>query len=225
MPTPMLFVPPLAPIRLPESGELVLGRSGSCEVRLHDVDTSRQHAKIECSPSGFVLRDLGSTNGTFVNGERIEEHALESGDRIQVGANAIVFCQVDGGVQPSDDAFSDGNAQTVFIERPALNDAFQGDLAQIPPFAVIQILEMGRNTGMLKIDSDAAPGTLWFLNGEPIHAETKDQVGFDAALAVIVAKTGRFSFEPAEGGPEPTIDATVTQLLLEASQRLDEGRL
>ena len=182
MSTPMLFVPPLAPIRLPESGELVLGRSGSCEVRLHDVDTSRQHAKIECSPSGFVVRDLGSTNGPFVNGEQVEERALESGDRIQVGANTMVFCQVDNGLQPNDDAFSGGDeAKTVFIERPALNEAFQGDLAQIPPFAVIQILEMGRNTGALKIDSDTAPGPLWFLNGEPVHAETKDQVGFDAA--------------------------------------------
>jgi len=225
MSTPMLFAPPLAPIRLPDSGELVLGRSGSCEVRLHDVDTSRRHAKIECSPSGFVVRDLDSTNGTFVNGEQIEERALESGDRIQVGANTIVFCQVDNGLQPSGDAFSGGEAQTVFIERPVLDEAFQGDLAQIPPFAVIQILEMGRNTGVLKIDSDTAPGTLWFLNGEPVHAETKDQVGFDAALSVIVAKAGRFSFEPSADGPEPTIEATVTQLLLEASRRLDENRL
>jgi len=220
----MLFVPPLPPFALPAQGTVVLGRSSSCELRLHDVDTSRQHAEIVCDAKGGVLRDLSSTNGTFVNGERIDSHRLVPGDRIQIGANAIAFVMLEGGLDGASE-LSESHAKTVIVERPALGEAFQGNLAEIPPFAVVQILEMGRNTGVLKIDSDRSPGCLWFERGDPIHAKTKDQVGFDAALSLVHAKSGRFSFEPAAEVPERTIQASVTQLLLEASRQMDEGLL
>ena len=50
--TAMLFAPPQPPISLPREGEVVLGRSRECGVRLPDVDTSRRHAKI--APLGFI---------------------------------------------------------------------------------------------------------------------------------------------------------------------------
>jgi pSer/pThr/pTyr-binding forkhead associated (FHA) protein len=221
----MLFIPPLAPFALPSEGEVTLGRSSSCELRLHDVDTSRRHAVIVCATAGCRIRDLASTNGTFVNGERIDERDLEPGDRIQVGANTLTFCRVDSAVSSRGGPFSAGDDKTVLVERPLAGEAFQGNLAEIPPFAVLQILEMGRKTGVLKIDADTDPGTLWLSRGDPVHAETKGQVGFDAALRLVCAKSGRFAFEPAEETPEATIKATVTELLLEAARQLDEGRL
>jgi hypothetical protein len=66
---------------------------------------------------------------------------------------------------------------------------------------------------------------LWLQRGDPIHAETKGQVGFDAAMRLVCAKCGRFTFEPLEETPEATIEANVTELLLEAARQLDEGRL
>ena len=108
---------------------------------------------------------------------------------------------------------------------PVPSEAFRGDLSEIPPFAVLQIMEMGRKTGVLKIEADTNPGSLWLRHGNPIHAETKGQVGFDAALRLVCAKRGRFAFEPTEETPEATITATVTELLLEAARQLDEGRL
>ena len=126
--------------------------------------------------------------------------------------------QVQGG--PGGDR---GEAKTILIERPALSEAFKGDLAEIPPFAMLQILEMGRKTGLVHIDSDGETGRLWLANGTPIHAETKNQSGFDAALAIINAQTGRFSFEPLSETPDATIEASVTELLLEASRLHDEN--
>ena len=81
--TALLFVPPLPPVQLPAHGTLVVGRSGGCDLRLADADTSRRHAKIVCEDERIVLHDLASTNGTFVNGQKVEEHTLEPGDRIQ----------------------------------------------------------------------------------------------------------------------------------------------
>ncbi|HKA16529.1 MAG TPA: DUF4388 domain-containing protein [Myxococcota bacterium] len=214
----MLFAPPQPPVSLPREGEVVLGRSRECEVRLPDIDTSRRHAKIVCSGGHFVLYDLASTNGTFVNGERIAQRELRPGDRLQIGANAVTFCELSGGLDQPDDA-----AQTVLFERSLGGAVFRGDLAEIPPFAVLQVLEMGRKTGLLRIDSDATPGKLWLRGGDPIHAETKSQVGFDAAIALVHATTGQFAFEPNAAPPETTIEASVTHLLLEASRQRDEG--
>ena len=81
---------------------------------------------------------------------------------------------------------------------------------------------MGRKTGALKLDTEHGAGTLWFENGAPTHAENKNQLGFDAALSIIQATSGRFTFEPRSETPVPTIKASVTELLLEASRLLDE---
>jgi pSer/pThr/pTyr-binding forkhead associated (FHA) protein len=220
--TALLFVPPLPPVQLPTCGTLVVGRSGGCDLRLPDADTSRRHAKIVCEEERIVLHDLASTNGTFVNGQKIGEHALEPGDRIQIGSNEIAFCRVEGDLDPVDAEAEHGNDQTQLFQRPKIAEVFQGDLAQIPPFAVVQILELGRKTGALQIDGETW-GRLWFVNGDPVHAETKDQLGFDAAITLVSATAGRFAFEPDIAAPVGTIEASVTQLLLEAARQLDEG--
>ena len=218
----MLFVPPLPPLQLtPDGGTVVVGRSRSCELRLPDADTSRRHAKIVSQDDAFVIHDLASTNGTYVNGVRVEEHVLRPGDRIQIGENTVTYCQVDNGIE-LDRAAAGGEAETILVERPSVGDVFRGELAEIPSFAVLQILEMGRKTGVLKIDSDAACGSLWLIRGDPVHAETKDQAGFDAAIALVNANSGRFTFEPQIQSPSPTIEASVTQLLLEAARLIDE---
>jgi pSer/pThr/pTyr-binding forkhead associated (FHA) protein len=217
----MLFFPPLPPVQLREAGSVVIGRSRSCNLRLPSADASRRHAEIVGTPDGFVLRDLRSTNGTFVNGERVEERALRPGDRIQIGGDTITFCQVEAGVERATPTI--GEEKTILIERPALGQMFQGSLAEIPTFAVLQILEMGRKTGVLLLESDQGPGKLWLCAGAPVHAETKLQKGFDAAVAVVNMASGRFSFEPQREAPERTIQASVTELLLEASRLQDEA--
>ncbi len=214
----LLFMPPHPPLSLRRDGPMVMGRSRSCELRLSSGDASRRHAEIVPVTGGFVLRDLGSTNGTFVNGERISERQLQPGDRIRIGSNSIAFCQVDASLE----APHGGDDQTLLIERPVGGETFRGDLAEIPPFAVLQILELGRKTGLLEIDSEMGVGRLWFVEGAPVHAETKRQRGFDAALALAGAAEGRFAFDASQDPPVETIAASVTQLLLEASRLLDE---
>lgn len=221
MPSKLLFIPPHPPLPLPEDGVVVIGRSRDAALRLPDPDTSRRHAKIVCRVETCTLHDLGSTNGTYVNGERVDERALAAGDRIGIGDNEITFCEI-GGLDGADGAGTDDGAATRLLEEPARTEAFQGDLAQIPPFAVVQILEMGRKTGVLELDSAGSCGRLWFQGGDPVHAETQGQLGFDAAISLVHASKGRFRFEPTLEPPQRTIEASVTQLLLEASRVLDE---
>ena len=58
---------------------------------------SKEHCHIELIEDGYVLKDLGSLNGTFVNGERVKEHRLEPGDEITIGSTRIVFEPKDRG--------------------------------------------------------------------------------------------------------------------------------
>lgn len=68
---------------LEESAELMVGVAANCSVRLNAVDVSRAHALITCQRGKVVVLDLGSTNGTFVNGRRIKEAELHAGDFIR----------------------------------------------------------------------------------------------------------------------------------------------
>jgi hypothetical protein len=220
---PMLFCPPHPPVALGQRDTVAIGRSRSCDLRLPGGDASRRHAEISGGPNGFTLVDLGSTNGTYVNGQRVQKHLLRPGDRIEIGNSMITFCEVGGGLENV--GLDRDRERTIQVERPAGAQVFEGDLAEIPPFAVLQMLEMGKKSGLLSIEADQATGRLWLAHGAPIHAETKRCSGFDAAIEIVNFTGGRFTFRPHEDAAERTIEASVTELLLEASRMLDEGLL
>jgi hypothetical protein len=68
-----------------------IGRQADNDLVLTDPGVSRHHAEITSERGTCTLRDLGSTNGTLVNGTRVSEHALRDGDRIQIGSSVVEF--------------------------------------------------------------------------------------------------------------------------------------
>src|SRR6267378_208871 len=71
------------------SSEVLIGRKGDADVVLSNQHVSRHHAKIVMMPEGYFLQDLGSTHGTFVNDQLIEQHILKDGDRIALGKDRV----------------------------------------------------------------------------------------------------------------------------------------
>ena len=75
------------------SGALVFGRRPDNDVDIDEDTVSRRHAVIMKTPDGFVLRDVGSANGTYVNREEVgvSDHSLRHGDRIRLGGSEATF--------------------------------------------------------------------------------------------------------------------------------------
>jgi hypothetical protein len=70
---------------------VLIGRMPDCEITLADPNISRRHAEVRPFGTGFLVVDLGSTNGTRVNGTTVSEHQLVDGDVITVGATRLRF--------------------------------------------------------------------------------------------------------------------------------------
>ncbi len=78
-----------------DSDTRVIGRDNSVDIYLRDVEVSRRHAHIQHTPSGFLLIDLDSSNGTFVDERPIREHQLAIGQMIRIGQTRLLFGQTD----------------------------------------------------------------------------------------------------------------------------------
>lgn len=69
--------------------ELTIGRASGSDLKLPGPEVSRRHARIIASEEGYILEDLGSTNGTFLNGRRITREAIKPGDEIRIGRTTL----------------------------------------------------------------------------------------------------------------------------------------
>ena len=80
---------PLIGQRFPLTGPLEIGREAPGLPLRFDSSASRRHASISPSPAGLMLQDLGSTNGTFVNGQRVATATIRTGDLVKIGATTF----------------------------------------------------------------------------------------------------------------------------------------
>jgi len=145
-----------------EDRTLRLGRDSANAVQLHDTEVSRQHAELRRTEHGFAISDLNSSNGTFVNGQRIRQHLLASGDQVQVGSTLILY------TGPSEESEQD-LAQVIDIAAaPA-----PGDQSHI-----IRSLSQSEGSNIFELDAQL-PQNSWLA-----RARSNLQVMYRTALAV-----------------------------------------
>ncbi len=76
---------------LPEDGEIKIGRLPGLAVTVLDTKVSREHCKVYRQSTGWIVEDLESRNGTYVNAQRVKKRLLQPGDRLRVGQTEFEY--------------------------------------------------------------------------------------------------------------------------------------
>jgi len=168
---------------LPEDGEIV-------------------HAKISVEGGDIFLEDLGSTNGSFVNGEKITRTKLAEGDRILIGTSIIKVVASDGSGSVQDAKAKMDEA--VSSARPSAASTMTGSIAEIPLPDLLQLFSVSKKTGVLQITTENDVGSIYLEDG----------------LVQFAVVNGDESVPPETFPTE--IQSSIEGLLMEGMRQLDE---
>ncbi len=145
-----------------KSREIIIGRDEDCQLVMSDIAVSRRHARIGLDGEHFTLTDLGSGNGTFLNGVRIQEEQLSAGDEIIIGERTLRFVELN-------EAPATSAAQPVQpgLQPPAVNDvpqpgerprpAGRRSLADVPVLDDRQAASDPAEKAVPRLDAPTAP--------------------------------------------------------------------
>ncbi|HMF43403.1 MAG TPA: DUF4388 domain-containing protein [Polyangia bacterium] len=217
---------PLRPNR-----EIIIGRSSDLDMVLVEDMVSRKHAKITTDEHVVTIQDLGSTNGTFVNGEKVRKADLKDGDRILIGTSIIKIVFVDG---ENTSHLTETEARSKMAvaankRSSAAPKSMAGSIEEIPLPDLLQLLSTSRKSGVLVVHSDRHVGKIFFRKGQIYFANLENQfnIGPRKALTRMLGWTqGSFELEPPdESAVLEEMDESTEALLMESMRQLDEYRL
>jgi len=205
---------------LADSGEMLVGRSGDVQIVLSEDMVSRRHARIAFEGQKITIEDLGSTNGTFVNGEKIKRAELKEGDRVLIGSSIFKVVYADTTVGAPRRRNDDGGMSRTQART------MTGALEEIPLPDVLQLLGSSKKTGVLVIQSQHGVGRLRMRKGIVVHVaiEGLEEVApHKSAYRLLGWTHGTFELEPCDENPVPgEIELAVHELLMEGLRQMDE---
>lgn len=208
---------------LPSEGDLVIGRASGLDLVLLEDMVSRRHAELTVRRSGLVIHDLDSTNGTFVNGEKVSKARLREGDRVLIGTTILKIIPASGApsLPPSD--------VTSVDESTRQSSMMSGRLEDVPVPDLLQLFSSSRRSGVLFVRGTDAEGRIRLRDGHVFHAGIgpADEMDPMKALCRIIGwPRGDFRFEPPDDSVELLLELedTTENLLVRAMHQLDEFR-
>jgi hypothetical protein len=202
----------------PKGESWVAGRSQDADLVLHDDTVSRKHARIYQARGTLWLRDLGSRNGTQVNGRSVSHHRLRPGDRITIGASllrvdVVPLAQLERKLGPGPEEITAGRSMS-------------GSIQDIPLADVLQWLATSRKTGALRVRGTAV-GELFLRQGQVYYAriEGSGKLKAEKALLRMMGWTeGTFELDNNVVDPPQGQELSVglEHILMEAARVQDE---
>ena len=208
-----------APVRLQRGDGCVIGRATQATIQIKSDLVSRKHAKVFHDGRAFVVCDLGSVNGTFLNDVRLDRRPafLRDGDMIKVsGFEVVLRILSDSASAQSVPEVGSGTTRVMFESHTVLKDqtTFSGDLGQLGMKDVLEILEWKGHTGILSVMPLRGPrGQIHLRRGIVVHAELNSgERALPAAVALLRTDLGRFSFVKSAPPNQVTITGTHEEL-------------
>ena len=211
---------------LPENGEIVIGRSGELDMVLVEDMVSRRHAKITVTAGQIFIQDLGSTNGSFVNGERIKRAKLTEGDRVLIGTSIIKVIATEGA-----SSLRDARAAMEDVaagKRTSQVRTMTGSIAEVPLPDLLQLFSASKKSGTLVVRTDTDVGKVFLDKGRVHFAVVNEHYDVQPEKSfyrIMTWETGTFDMEPPEEREFLSeIEMSTEGLLMEAMRQLDEVR-
>ncbi|MES1183256.1 MAG: DUF4388 domain-containing protein [Myxococcales bacterium] len=215
---------------LAEGQEIVIGRSSELDMVLVEEMVSRKHARIALTDGTISIEDLGSTNGTFVNGEKVQQGTLREGDRVLIGTNIlkVVAAPQDEEARANLKAMAVGRVTAKQQQGRASEEAprMSGILEEIPLPDLLQLFGTSRKAGVLVLRSAGREGRIYLNDGRIRFAEFVGVQGvppLKALYRMLGWQTGSFALDPPdtrtfEGG----VDVSAQEVLMEGFRQQDE---
>lgn len=201
----------------------IAGRSSEVDLVLADDAVSRKHARFYKTRGRLWVRDLGSRNGTLINGETIARQSLRAGDRLVIGTS---LARVDL-VERAQISKRRAGEQKQNVEATA-GRSMSGSIEDIPLMDVLQWLATSRKTGTLKVKDPLAGrvGALHLREGQVFYASISGADALHpekALLRMLNWSRGSFDLESTALDPvEHEISISLEHMLMEAARQEDE---
>lgn len=206
--------------------DIHIGRSNDLDMVLAEDMVSRRHARITYQTEEIIIEDLASTNGTFVNGEKIKRAKLREGDRVLIGTS-ILKVVVSEGVRRTTKEEARRDMEIVAAHRRTSQvRSMTGSIEEIPLPDLLQLLGTSKKSGVLVIRTDDDIGRIYLRRGGIYFASINDLdeiPPFKAVFRMLSWQAGTFDLEPPDEREFPNaIDMSVQAVLMEGMRQMDE---
>jgi pSer/pThr/pTyr-binding forkhead associated (FHA) protein len=215
---------------LGEGQEIVIGRSSELDMVLVEEMVSRKHARIALTDGVINIEDLGSTNGTFVNGEKVERGTLHEGDRVLIGTNILKVIATAQDADQKLDLKSVAAGRVTARQRMsrAVEEAprMSGSLEEIPLPDLLQLFGTSRKNGVLVLRTDSREGRIYLTEGKMRFAtiEGSDSLRpLKAVYRMLEWHKGVFALDPPDAREfDDPVDVSAQEILMEGLRQQDE---
>jgi pSer/pThr/pTyr-binding forkhead associated (FHA) protein len=209
--------------------EILIGRGSDLDMVLVEDMVSRRHARITSYGGDIFIEDMGSTNGTFVNGEKISKVRLKEGDRILVGTSIIKLVANDTSYDTEQVAELPENAYQPVARHTAstMTGLISGKIDEVPLPDLLQLFSTSRKTGILIIHSHRE-GRVYLREGRAVYATISDEPEISpekAFFRLLWWRHGTFVLEPWDENVDfvhPELEASTEAMMMEGMRQLDE---
>ena len=204
--------------------QILVGRSSDLDMVLVEDMVSRKHAKIAMQADQIWIEDLGSTNGTFVNGEKIKRARLKEGDRVLIGTSILKLIAGDA---PRENMDAKRELENVAAQRRTSQArTMSGSIEEVPLPDLLQLFGTSKKNGVLVIRTDTDTGRIYLKKGNISYAiinDLDDVPPLKSVYRMLTWVKGVFDLDPPDEREFPNeVNMGVQEILMEGIRQLDE---